>query len=113
MPEHHRDARALSEHDNFIHDKHGYCYYSLEPNKIPWIYNLYVEPQYRREGHARRLLNYVINVIHGTGYTGVIHVQAKPQEHSIELDALVRFYTDMGLSVTTLDPDEHLVKEHT
>jgi hypothetical protein len=38
------------EGENFIQNKFGYCFYSLK--SCPIIYNLYVQPQYRRHGRA-------------------------------------------------------------
>jgi len=89
----------MEENENFIHDKYGYCFYVIPPGKTPTVYNLYVEPQYRRRGHAGRLLRYVINEIRATGYTGRIEAEAVPRENSINLEHLVSFYNRIGLDV--------------
>jgi GNAT superfamily N-acetyltransferase len=87
----------LSSEENFIHTKHGYCYYALGENPI--IYGLYVEPEYRRQGHARDFLRYSIYAIRATGYAGEIKIEAAPREGSVDLPSLVCFYQAMGLTV--------------
>lgn len=96
---------GLEEHDNFFHDKHGYCYYSIEPGKKPVIFNLYVEPEYRRHGHARRILAYVIGEIRKAGYQGDIEIEVCPRENSILLGQLVAFYKMMGLEILMVGQD--------
>lgn len=85
--------------ENFFHDKYGYCYYSIEPDKKPVIFNLYTEPEYRRKGHARKHLQFVINEIRKTGYEGEIEIEAAPRENSIDSKKLVSFYKSMGLEI--------------
>lgn len=85
------------ENENFIQTKFGYCFYSLDD--CPFIYNLYVCPQYRRCGHSRMLLGLVINEIRKSGYEGEIRIQAKPREDSISLVDLTRYYKSMGLVI--------------
>ncbi|MGD9697526.1 GNAT family N-acetyltransferase [Acinetobacter sp.] len=85
--------------EDFIHDRYGWCYFVIEPDNNPLIFNLYVDPQHRRKGHARRYLNYVINRIREYGYTGEIEIQAKPKEMSIDRNKLVSFYEKMALKV--------------
>ena len=89
----------MEDTDNFIHDKYGYCYYSIPLYKNPIIYNLYTEPEYRKQGHAKRHLQYVINEIRKTGYTGPIDIETKPRENSIDINNLSSFYISMGLSI--------------
>lgn len=105
----------LGEHDNFIHDKFGYCYYSIEPETKPVIYNLYVEPEYRQQGHARRLLLFVLGEIHKSGYFGPVEIEADPREGSIQRDRLVAFYKSLGLdclsAVTTNDEQRELLEQ--
>ena len=91
----------LKDCENFIHTKFGYCFYSLEGK--PLIYNLYVHPQYRMHGHSRMLLECVINEIKKTGYDGLIYIQAKPKENSIELSNLKRYYENMELCILNND----------
>ncbi len=77
-------AQQLCEEDeNFIQTKFGYCFYTLDSR--PLIYNLYVNPQYRRRGHSRELLESVIIAIRKDGYKGEIRIQAKPRDDSIGL----------------------------
>lgn len=89
----------MEDYENFYHDKYGYCYYSLEPNKVPAIFNLYVEPEYRGKGHGRRLLKIVISTIRQYDYQGPIEIEADPREGSIERSSLVALYQNMGLTV--------------
>ncbi len=89
----------MEECENFFHDKYGYCYYSIEPGKNPVIFNLYIEPEYRGQGHARKHLQFVINEIRKTGYQGRIEIQAAPRENSIDLEKLVSFYKRLGLEI--------------
>ena len=87
----------LQESEDFIQTKFGYCFYSLEPN--PFIYNLYIHPQYRKQGHSKNLLNFVISIIRDTGYDGKIRIEACPRDESIELDALINYYQKIGLTI--------------
>jgi ribosomal protein S18 acetylase RimI-like enzyme len=89
----------IEESENFFHNKYGYCYYSLPSNKRAMIYNLYVEPEYRRKGHARELLQFVISEIRKTGYKGIIDIEACPREDSIGYKELSSFYLNMGLNI--------------
>ena len=87
----------MSETENFIHDKYGYCYYDLKDK--PFIFGLFVEPEHRRKGNARKYLQYVINEIRASGYKGEIEIEAKPEAEDIIRDRLVLFYESMGLKV--------------
>ena len=89
----------MNKFENFVHDKYGYCYYSLEPNKTPVIFNLFIEPEYRRIGHAKRLLKYIIREIRDSGYKGAIEIEAIPREASISLIKLFTFYKSLDLKV--------------
>lgn len=89
----------MGEDENFFHNKYGYCYYSIETGKNALIYNLYIEPEYRRLGHARKILQFVINEIRISGYSGDIEIEVVPRENSIDYGRLVLFYRDMGLSI--------------
>lgn len=89
----------LKDCENFYHDKYGYCYYSIEKHETPLIYNLFIEERYRKQGHARRILQFVINEILKTGYTGLINIEAKPKDCDISVDRLVVFYKEVGLNV--------------
>jgi GNAT superfamily N-acetyltransferase len=85
----------LKENENFICNKFGYCYYSINPTLI---YNLYVEPQYRKQGHSEYLLKYVINEIRKS-YRGEIYIEAIPREESIPLEKLIMYYKKLGLII--------------
>lgn len=82
--------------ETYISTHYGYCYYDL---KNHLIYNLYVYPDYRNKGYAKRLLQYAINEIRQTGYTGEIYIQAEPREDSISKADLISFYKYMELTI--------------
>ncbi|MHB8124633.1 MAG: GNAT family N-acetyltransferase [Desulfitobacteriaceae bacterium] len=88
----------MEENENFIHNKYGYCFYSVEGNTA-MIYNLFVEPNYRQKGHAKNLIRLVIREIIGTGYYGEIRIEARPREESISIENLITFYKSLGLIV--------------
>lgn len=88
----------LIENENFIHTKYGYCFYVLDNEKY-FIYNLYIEPRYRRKGHAKKLLTYVIKEIKETGYDKEIYIEARPKESSIDINLLIKFYKSLGLTI--------------
>lgn len=85
--------------EDFIHRRYGYCYFEIEYGKRPIIFNLYVHPEYRRQGYARKLLQYVIDEIRQTGYIGEIDIEAVPREQSISKEKLESFYKNMGLAI--------------
>jgi GNAT superfamily N-acetyltransferase len=89
----------MEPYENFIHNKYGYCYYSLKENEPAIIFNLYVEPEYRRQGHARALISYVIREIRKTKYQNEILIKAEPRENSINIEDLITFYERMGLKI--------------
>ena len=83
----------------YVATNYGFCRYALQNTGKYILYNLYVEPEYRRKGHARAILQYAINEIKRTGYIGIIEIEAKPRDESISLKSLITFYTKMGLTV--------------
>lgn len=89
----------MEENENFIHNKYGYCFYSIEVNDTAVIYNLYVEPEYRQKGHAKNLIQLVIREIRATGYNKEIQIEARPREDSISMENLVAFYKRLGLKI--------------
>ena len=89
----------MEENENFIHNKYGYCYYSINSNDIAIIFNLYVEPEYRQKGHAKKLIQLVIEEIRKTGYDKEIQIEACPREDSIGVKNLIAFYKRMGLKM--------------
>jgi ribosomal protein S18 acetylase RimI-like enzyme len=85
-----------------IDSEFGSCEYSFEFDifgEFVHIFNLYVFPKFRRNGHAKYLLRKAIESIKSTGYTGEILIVAKPEENSISLEKLTEFYEGMGLRV--------------
>ncbi|BAK99728.1 hypothetical protein OBV_25300 [Oscillibacter valericigenes Sjm18-20] len=94
-----------AENENFIQNKFGYCFYSLGDQ--PFIYNLYVHPQYRRNGHSKILLGLVIREIRKSGYRGWVGIQAEPRENSIGLEDLTRYYKSFGLTVCPPERSEN------
>jgi len=89
----------METYENFYHDKYGYCYYAIAPGKTPIIFNLFIEPEYRKKGYAKHHLKIVIDEIRKTGYTGKIEIEAKPQENSVCRKTLIRVYEKLGLTV--------------
>lgn len=89
----------LNKYENFIHNKFGWCYYAMAPGENPIIYNLYVHKEYRRQGHGKWLLQYVIREIRQSGCEVEIMIEARPKENSIDREKLILFYTKMGLTI--------------
>lgn len=90
---------------HFIHTPYGYCYYHLDKpvsdGGTYLIYGLYVYEEYRRKGHSKRMIQFLIDEIRNTGYREAIYIKAEPEENSIGVDALIQYYQNMGLAVTT------------
>jgi GNAT superfamily N-acetyltransferase len=63
------------------------------------IFNLYTEPEYRRKGHARNHLQFVINLIRRAGFEGAIEIEVEPFEEGIDSEKLRLFYKKMGLDI--------------
>lgn len=89
----------MEENENFIHNKYGYCYYFIESNDMAIIFNLYVEPAYRKKGHAKNLIQLVIKEIREAVYNKEIQIEACPREDSIDAENLIAFYERMGLKI--------------
>lgn len=83
-----------------IKTEFGSCEYDFEVDYVH-IYNLFVYPQYRRQGKAREILQLAIAAIRETGYTDEIKIVAQPKDNSIDVDKLIKFYKEMGLEVYT------------
>lgn len=81
----------------FIRNNFGYCYYSSQP--IPLIYNLYVNPEHRRQGHGRHLVELAIAELQRLGISEPIYVQVNPREGSISVELATKFYKSVGLHV--------------
>ena len=90
---------SMDPYQDFYHNRYGWCYYDLTPGRAPLIYGLHVEPECRRQGHARHLLGRVIDIIRDTGYEGQIEIEANPSEPNVTREQLVAFYRSMNLNV--------------
>lgn len=88
----------MIDSENFIHNKFGYCYFDTSKEPNPIIFNLYINPEYRGNGYAEKILKQVICEIKCDGYTGQIDIEAKPRE-DIELKRLVSFYKRLNLNI--------------
>ena len=75
-----------------------YCNWSFEKDYVH-IYNLYVPPKLRGQGHAKKSLQQAINEIRKTGYLGKISIVANPKNNFINIRRLTLFYKNMGLEV--------------
>ena len=82
----------------FIQTSFGYCDWSFEEEYVH-TYNLFVLPEFRRQGRAKAILKQSIKEIRGTGYTGRISIVAEPKGNSISAEKLILFYKKMGLEV--------------
>jgi len=87
----------LKDDENYIQNKFGYCFYAIN-NTEAVIFNLWIHPEYRRRGEARKILQRVITEIRDTGYDGEIRIEAIPRD-GISLDKCIHFYQNMGLKV--------------
>ena len=84
--------------EDFIQNRFGYCFYEIKGGTA-LIYNLYVHPEHRLQGKARRLLQLVISEIIETGYDKDIKIEVAPRENSIQIENLNLFYKRMGLKI--------------
>lgn len=85
---------------NNIFNNYGHCHYCVcKDNNCSMIYNLYIEKEYRRQGHAKQLVETAINEIRKTGYEGDIKIVAEPEEESIKKQDLIEFYEKMNLKI--------------
>lgn len=82
--------------DYFVHTHYGWCYYDLQDMLI---YGLYVEPEFRRQGKAARLLKMVIAEMRADNYSGPIKIAAIPYARGISKHRLAEFYRNLGLVV--------------
>jgi ribosomal protein S18 acetylase RimI-like enzyme len=92
------EKKEEEEKENYVETKYGYCFYFFYKGR-GFIYNLYVYPEYRKQGKAKELLQYAIKAIKDTGYIGDIYIEAKPKENSISFNKLVFFYKSLGLKI--------------
>jgi ribosomal protein S18 acetylase RimI-like enzyme len=85
-------------YENFIHNKYGYVYYYIKSD-TSIIFNLYVEPEFRRKGHAKKLIYLAIKEIREMAYSGDIWIEVRSKEDSIDINNLSSFYKRMGLKI--------------
>jgi len=90
--------------EDFIQTRFGWCYFEVGESSA-LIYGLFVHPEYRGQGKAKRLLTLAISEIRDTGYGGDIGIEAVPKEAGIDAERLVSFYTSMGLKILTKADD--------
>lgn len=84
--------KDIAPNVNFIQNKFGYCFYSIDDFDKATIFNLYINLEYRRKGHAKNLLQCVINEIKEiNGYETDIYIEAKPRENRLVLKNLLTF----------------------
>lgn len=87
--------------EDFVQTRFGYCFYEVKEDSA-LVYGLFVHPEYRMQGKAKRLLMMVIAEIRNTGYRGGIEIEAIPKEDGVDLDLLIKLYTSMGLKVSNV-----------
>ena len=87
-----------------LKNKFGYCNFDISETEGACIYDLYIYAEYRKHGHAKRLICDAINRIRSSGYDDIIGIEASPKEDSISKAALVKFYKSLGLCVTNDTP---------
>jgi GNAT superfamily N-acetyltransferase len=88
----------MKDEGNLISNEYGHCNYCVCDN-CAMIYDLYVKKEYRRNGHARYLIQTAIDEIRLTGYKEAIMIKAESTEDSISSEKLIVFYEEMGLKV--------------
>lgn len=85
----------MSKADYFIvRNRYGYCKYDVIKG-VCFIFDLYIKPEYRKEGHATNILK----EIKSQSRCKRFFIQAVPYEDNIPKDVLVRFYNKMGIVV--------------
>jgi ribosomal protein S18 acetylase RimI-like enzyme len=86
--------------EGLIKNNFGSCNYEFIDDYVH-IYNLFVLPEFRRQGKAREILQSAIDAIRKTRYEGKIKIVANSKEKSIDIEKLISFYKLMGLEVFT------------
>ena len=89
--------------EDFIQNRFGYCFYEIKEHSA-LIYNLYVHPEFRRQGKAKTLLKHAINEIREAGRKGEIEIESNPKEGSISSKKLNSFYNKIGLKILKIHP---------
>ena len=84
-----------------IRNKYGEVFYSSKDTNSFYvhIFNLYIEPEYRNKGQARKLLNQAIYEIRELGWKDEIEIVCDPIEKGIDKERLKQFYKSLGLKV--------------
>ena len=85
----------LKDSENFIQNKYGYCFYDLDSRLI---YNLYVFKKYRKNGHSKTLLKYIIDQMKAID-DSEIFIQIAVRENSIPVKLLISYYEKLGLTI--------------
>jgi ribosomal protein S18 acetylase RimI-like enzyme len=90
--------------ENYIINDFGYCCFDFGKYNIfdidkAIIYNLYVYPEYRKCGQAKKLLKETIDEIRKSNYNLDIFIEAKPRDNSISINNLINFYKSIGLRI--------------
>ena len=70
---------------------------------------VYIYPEHRRQGHARRILAAALEEIKKTGFQ--IKLAALPKEESIDQNDLVSFYESMGFSPSEVQGGAAVIME--
>lgn len=94
----------MKNDEHFIHNEYGYCYYTTSDK--PLIYNLFVQPECRRMGHARHLVSMAIEEIKNKCGNTRIQIEAVPKGNSISKKELMDFYKELGLEIINESVDE-------
>jgi len=71
---------------------------------------VYVYPEYRRQGHARELINKTLKDIENKYPKLPIYMVAEPKEDNIDMGNLVEFYEDMGFEVVSAEGDSVILE---
>ena len=82
-----------------IENKKGYIKYTREDNEII-IDMVYIKPEYRGKGHARRLMNRMMNRILSWKRSIPVTLLAYGQDKDTETRRVVEFYENFGFSKT-------------
>jgi len=76
----------------------GHVYFEIK-NDYAHLYDLYIQPDKRNQGHARELLLHAIRLIKEEGWNDEIQIVCAPTEEGIDKERLSNFYESLGLIV--------------
>jgi len=88
--------------EHYIQTEYGYCYYRIWDSTIPgpFVYNLFVNPLFRRKGYAKKLLTMVMDEIKSLVGDREIYIESEPfDSDGPSKIKLTQFYKKMGLIV--------------